>query len=141
MPGDGGRHAVRRILPAPGAQNPGNSESGEAAYYMNRARSRRIDESVTEPVIGAELREPAAPPDPMRKKRVGPASQNRGGSATRRSRQRSAPLPSGINAAKPTEKICNNAARDAGEPSKAIPRKKNGSAAIQFQLFPTKART
>src|SRR5882762_11626583 len=92
MPGDGGRHAVRRILPAPGAQNPGNSESGEAAYYMNRARSSRIDESVTEPVIGAELREPAASPHPMRKKRVGPASQNRGGSATR-------PKPPAIRAA------------------------------------------
>src|SRR6266850_512451 len=59
---------------------------------MNRARSPRIDESVTEPVIGAELREPAAPPDPMRKKRVGPASQDRGGGATR-------PKPPAIRAA------------------------------------------
>src|SRR5258706_7387934 len=92
MPGDGGRHAVWRILPAPGPQNPGDSESAQAAYYMNRARSPRIDESVTEPVVGAELREPAASPDPMRKKRVGPASQDRSRSATR-------PKPPAIRAA------------------------------------------
>src|SRR5882762_118278 len=92
MAGDGGRHAVRRILPAPGPQNPGDSECGEAAYYMHRARSPRIDEPVTEPVIDAELREPAASPAPMRKKRVGPASQDRGGSATR-------PKPPAIRAA------------------------------------------
>src|SRR6267143_3092203 len=92
MSGDGGRHAVRRILTAPGPQNPGDSESGEAAYYMNRARSPRIDEPVTEPVIGAELREPAASPHPMRKKRVGPASQDRSRSATR-------PKPPAIRAA------------------------------------------
>src|SRR5882762_8537129 len=92
MAGDGGSHAVRRILPAPGPQNPGDSECGEAAYYMNRARSPRIDEPVTEPVIDAELRKPAASPDPMRKKRVGPAGQDRGGSATR-------PKPPAIRAA------------------------------------------
>src|ERR1700730_13861570 len=50
---------------------------------MDRAGSPGIDESVTESVVGAELREPATPPDPMRKKRIGHASQDRGGSATR----------------------------------------------------------
>src|ERR1700737_2648760 len=94
MAGDGGRHAVRGILPAPRAENPGHGESGEAAHYVDRAGSPGIDESVTESVVGAELRQPTAAPNPMRKKRIGPTSQERSSSATR-------PEPPAIRAAPP----------------------------------------
>src|SRR5579859_3357766 len=57
------------------------------------------------------------------------------------SRQRSAPLPNGINAANPTQSICIHAASEAGEPSNCNPRKKNGSDAIQFQGLPPIMKT
>src|SRR5258706_16149025 len=50
---------------------------------MNRARSSGIDEAVAEPVVNAELCEPAASPDPMCKNRIRPAGQNCNRRATR----------------------------------------------------------
>ena len=44
---------------------------------MDGTGSSGIDESVTQSVVGAELREPTATPYPMRKKRIGPAGQER----------------------------------------------------------------
>src|SRR6266853_5123361 len=52
------------------------------------------------------------------------------------SRQRSAPLPSGIMAARPTLIIPRRVAKEAGDPSSDSPRQKNRSAAIQFHDFP-----
>src|ERR1017187_301408 len=56
-------------------------------------------------------------------------------------RQRSVPAPSGISAAKPTLNIWSNATSEAADPSGCNPRKKNGSAEIQFPAFPATVTT
>ena len=56
------------------------------------------------------------------------------------SRQRSPAAPMGIKAAMPTANIWNTDESEAADPSGGNPRKKNGSAAIQFQTLPAMAR-
>src|SRR5450631_2965655 len=51
-------------------------------------------------------------------------------------RQRSVAAPKGIKAASPTLSICSQIANEAGEPSRASPRRKNGWNASQFHDFP-----
>src|SRR5579862_459719 len=81
MAGNRGGDAVGRVLAAPRTDNPGDGERGESSQCMNGRGASSIDKAVAQPVVHAQLREPPASPDPMRKQRVGQTRQQSRGSA------------------------------------------------------------
>src|SRR5581483_1129095 len=78
----GGRYPVGGKLSTPGSQNPAGGQRRETSYSVNRASSSNIDEALSYAVIGAQLRQPPAVPNPMSKQRISPAGQESRGSAT-----------------------------------------------------------
>ena len=82
MPRHRGREALLGKFPPPGAGNPDDSYSAKPSNYMDRRRAARIQETVAETKIRAELGEPSTRPHPVGKKRKNNTSED---SSTRRS--------------------------------------------------------
>ncbi len=111
----------------------------QPAHSLNCAGSSGIEKAAANSIIDAELREPSAAPYPVRKKRISQRSKNCSGKAN------GAKTPAIRAASKWNQgseahgkNLQQRGERGIGEPSKESLRKKKGSAAIQFQLFPDK---
>ena len=134
--GDGDGHVLAVVLAAAGTENPGDGERGESADGLDGGGAAGIEKSMAEAVVDAQLREPSAAPDPVREERKIHPARTAAEEQLAPRRQRSAPLPSGISAARPTLQHPEKSTSDTGEQSSARPRRKNGSAAIQLHGFP-----
>ena len=71
MARNGHRLPFLRVLPDARAEDHRPGEGGDASDHVHDRRAREVHVAVAEPEVGAELREPAAAPDPVRKERIG----------------------------------------------------------------------
>src|SRR6185312_12957798 len=70
-----GRHPILGILSSPRSDNPRDGQSIQAAEGLNTTRSASIEKACSDSVIPSQTREPATGPNPVRKQRIGPCSE------------------------------------------------------------------